>query len=136
MPARSAPTEVQEYFEALPTERREQLGALRSHIRHLWPDAVEDFSHRMPTYRIQGKPAFAIASQKNGDVLHVIAADLLAPFKHEMMQHDCGQACIRFRSLTPEITDLLDRVIKYVGSQIHLSQLSVRPTAKRKLPAA
>lgn len=132
MPLKSAPAEVQEYFESLPAERGEQLGALRSHIRHVWPEAVEDYSYRMPTYRIGGKPAFAIAGQKRTVVLHVIAFDLLRPFKRELMHCDCGPACIRIRMMTPALADLLDRVIKYVGSQIHLSRLAARPTAKHK----
>lgn len=129
---KSAPIEVQEYLETLPAERREQLGALRSHIRHVWPEAVEDFSYRMPTYRIDGKPAFAIAGQKNNVVLHIIAFDLLLPFRREMMRFDCGPACIRIRVMTPALSELIDRVIKYVGSQIHLSEHALRPTAKLK----
>jgi uncharacterized protein YdhG (YjbR/CyaY superfamily) len=132
MPLKSAPPEVQAYFEALSPEHREQLGALRSHIRHLWPEAEEDFSFRLPTYRVGGKPAFALAGQKTGLVLHVIAYDLLEPFKHDMMRMDCGRSCFRFRQLTPDLHELFDRVIKYVGSQIHLSRRSARPTTHRK----
>lgn len=135
MPQRSAPKEVQEYFESLPDARREQLGALRSHLRHVWPDAIEDFSYRMPTYSIGGKPAFALAAQKNTVVLHVIAYDLLLPFKNDLMQFDCGPACIRIRVMTPALEDLIDRVIKYVGSQIHMSQHSTRPTRLRSSAA-
>lgn len=131
MPQRSAPKEVQEYFESLPDAQREQLGALRSHLRRVWPGAVEDFSYRMPTYCIDGKPAFALAAQKSTVVLHVIAYDLLHPFKNDLMRFDCGPACIRIRVLTPALEDLIDRVIKYVGSQIHTSQHSTRPTRLR-----
>jgi len=129
---RTASAQVQAYFESLPTERREQLGALRSHIKHVWPDAVEDFYFRMPTYHIDGKPAFAIASQKTHMAFHVIAYDLLAPFKHELLRFECGRSCIRFKAITPEVTDLLDRLIKYVGSQVRLSTCTARPTSQAR----
>lgn len=125
----SAPREVQAYFESLPNDRREQLGALRSHIRHIWPDAEEGYSFRIPTYSIDGKPVFALANRKAYMVLHVIPYDLLDPFKHELLLYDCGRSCIRFREMTPALRDLLDRVIKYAGSQLHLSRRSVRPTS-------
>ena len=124
---KSASPEVIAYFEALDGERREQLGALRSHIRHVWPSAAEDFSFRMPTYSFDGKPAFAIASQKGYMSFHVIAYDLLEPFKHELIRFDCGRSCVRFKAFTHEITDLLDRLITYVGSQVHLSKRTARP---------
>lgn len=126
---KSASPDVRAYFEALENNRREQLGALRSHIKHVWPDAAEDFYFRMPTYHIEGKPAFAIASHKTHMAFHVIVYDLLAPFKHELLRFECGRSCIRFKAITPEVTDLLDRLIKYVGSQVHLSTRSARPTS-------
>lgn len=129
---RSAPAEVQAYFESLPVDRREQLGALRSHIKHVWPDAEEDFSFAMPTYSVDGKAAFALASQKEHMVLHVITLDLLEPFRIDLMTTDHGKSCIRFRALTPELVQLFDRIIKYVGSQVHLSKRSARPTSWRK----
>jgi uncharacterized protein YdhG (YjbR/CyaY superfamily) len=131
----SASTEVQAYYESLSVERREQLGALRSHIKHVWPLATEDFSFALPTYSIDGKPAFALASQKEHMVLHVIAIDLLEPFKNELRTIDHGKGCIRFRALTPELVSLLDHVIKYVGSQIQLSKRSTRPTNQKKRAA-
>lgn len=129
---KSAPAEVQAYFESLPSERRECLGALRSRIKQVWPDALEDFSFRLPTYSVEGRPAFALASQKAYLALHVIPYDLLAPFKNELRLLDHGKSCIRFKALTPELMDLLDRIIKYAGSQIHLSRQSARPTTGRR----
>ncbi|MBK7947145.1 MAG: hypothetical protein IPJ85_18395 [Flavobacteriales bacterium] len=32
------------------------------------------------------------------------------------MRFDCGKSCIRFRALTPELVQLFDRIIKYVGA--------------------
>ncbi|MFN3876114.1 MAG: iron chaperone [Flavobacteriales bacterium] len=129
---RQAPPEVQAYFESLAPDRREALGALRSRIKHVWPECEEDFSFRLPTYRLGGKQAFALGSQKRHMVLHVIPYDLLAPFKNELRTLDHGSSCIRFRALTPQLMDLLDRIIRYAGNQIHLSHQAARPTGLKK----
>lgn len=129
---KSAIPEVQIYFERLPEDRREALGALRSRIRHVWPDAVEDHSYGMPTYHLKGQPLFALASQKHFMVLYVLPYDLLDAFKNDLKVHDCGKSCIRFKRLDPVLFDLFDRIIKYTGSQLHLSRVTARPNGQRK----
>ncbi|WKZ66683.1 MAG: DUF1801 domain-containing protein [Flavobacteriales bacterium] len=132
---RTASPEIQAFFESLTDERREALGTLRSHIRHVWPAAEEDFSYGMPTYRIEGRPVFALASKKHFMVLHVLPYDLLDPFKLDLLPYDHGKSCIRFKRLSPPFSALLDRIIKYVGHQLHLSTVTARPTGLRKAPA-
>lgn len=129
---RSAPREIQEYFEQMPEERREILGALRGHLKRVWPEAIEDLAYGMPTYHIDGRPAFGLANQKHFMALHVLPYDLLEPFKNDLKAHDCGKSCIRFRRMDDVTYELLDRIIKYVGSQLHLSRITARPMGQRK----
>lgn len=132
---RSAPLEIQDYFEQLPSDRRETLGALRSLIKRVWPEATEDLSYGMPTYHIDGRPAFGLANQKHFMAVHVLPYDLLEPFKNDLKVHDCGKSCIRFRRMDDATFELLDRIIKYTGSQLHLSRITARPMGQRKLVA-
>ncbi len=130
----SARAQLQDYFERMPEDRREALGTLRGLIKRTWPDSDEDFAYGMPTYHLDGKPVFGLADQKHFMALHVIPYDLLSAFKNELRTMDCGKSCIRFRQLDEATFALLDRVVKYVGSQRHLSRITARPMGQRKTP--
>lgn len=132
---RSAPPEIQDYFEQMPADRREALGSLRSLIKRVWPEVSEDLAYGMPTYHLDGRPAFGLANQKHFMAMHVLPYDLLEPFKNDLKVHDCGKSCIRFRRMDDATFELLDRIIKYVGSQLHLSRITARPMGQRKMVA-
>lgn len=120
---RNSASSVQEYFESIPAERREALGTLRGLIRQVWPKVEERMDNGMPSYALDGIPFCAIANQKNFMVLYIMPYDLLVPFKNDLKVHDTGKSCIRFKRLDAEVLVLFDRIIKYTGSQLHLSVL-------------
>lgn len=109
------------YFAALPEERREALGQVRHLIFEAWPKAVEDMSHGMPTYFLEGEPFCAIASQKHFMALYIMPYDLLNVFAMDLKIHDTGLSCIRFKRLDDTTMILFDRIIKYTGSQLATS---------------
>lgn len=84
-------------------------------LKH-WPKAKEDMAYGMPTYHMSGQPVFALASQKNHITFYVMPYDLLNAFKHDLRTRNCGKSCIRFRRLEEEDVDLIERIIKYVGT--------------------
>ncbi len=51
---------VDEYLCDLPASQRERAEALREHIRHTAPEAVEYFGYGMPAYKLRGKPCHLI----------------------------------------------------------------------------
>jgi uncharacterized protein YdhG (YjbR/CyaY superfamily) len=46
---------IGEYLAALPQPQRDTLGALRTTLRELLPDAEECISYKMPCFKIDGK---------------------------------------------------------------------------------
>lgn len=110
------PPSVHAYFDNLPDDRQLPMARLRQLVRHHWPKAKEDLAYGMPTYHLSGQPVFAIASQKNHITFYVMPYDLLSAFKHDLRTRNCGKSCIRFKRLEEEDMDLLERIVKYVGT--------------------
>ncbi len=111
-----SPTTAHDYFELLSPDRQLPLARLRQLVRKYWPKAKEDMAYGMPTYHLDGHPVFAIASQKNHITFYVMPYDLLSAFKHDLRTRNCGKSCIRFKRLEEEDMDLLERIVKYVGT--------------------
>ncbi len=120
---RSFARSVADYFTALPDERREALLAIRSLIKRTWPEVEETMDMGMPTYHLDGHALWAIGNQKNFMALYVVPHDLLLAFKKDLLIHDTGRSCIRFKKLNSETLDLFDRIIKYTGNQMDESDL-------------
>ena len=112
---------VQEYLDGLPDDRRTALAGLRKLIRNIWPQSTENMAHGMPTFHLDGHALCAMASQKHFMAIYLMHYDLLNAFKNDLKVHDCGRSCIRFKRLDPELIYLLDRVVKYAGSQMSTS---------------
>lgn len=128
MPQVAAPSiTAKEYIDGLPDERKVHLAALRDMVRRIWPDIVEDMSFGMPTYHLEGHPLCAMANQKHFMALYIMHYDLLVAFKHDLLPHDRGKSCIRFKRLEPATLDLFDKILKYVGSQKHMSTFYGKP---------
>lgn len=121
MESTSVIASAEEYFQALPSERRKDLLAVRDLIMRVWPDAEEVLVHGSPSYRLAGETFLALASQKHFMVLYVMHYDLLHAFKNDLKIHDTGRSCIRFKRLDPAMLDLFDRIVKYTGSQMSTS---------------
>ena len=108
---------VDEYFDRVDGHRCEDLKAVRHMIKRVWPKIKEDLEYGMPTYHLDGHTFCALACQKSYMALYVMPHDLLHAFKMDLRTHDHGRSCIRFRRLDQEMSDLLERVIKYTGSR-------------------
>ena len=55
-------------------------------------------------------------------VLYIVPHDLLNVFRTDLRQYDHGRSCIRFKRLDPQFFDLIERVIRYTGSQLSTSR--------------
>lgn len=118
------------YFEALPSERLAPMSRIRHIIRAQWPKAKEDMAYGMPTYHLGGQPLFALASQKGHVTFYVVPYDLLAAFKHDLRTRNCGKSCIRFRRVEDADLDLLERIVKYVGTTYKAGSPQLRVFAR------
>jgi uncharacterized protein YdhG (YjbR/CyaY superfamily) len=126
--------ELDLYYGGLPGDRRDALLAIRQLIRRIWPSTIEDMYYEMPTFHLDGQPLCAIASQKHFMALYVMNYDLLDAFKNDLKVYDRGKSCVRFKRLEPETYDLLDRMIKYIGSQLALSKVTAKKGFGRRQP--
>lgn len=124
---KSDATSVETYLAQLPADRREALGVVRDLVRRIWPGIEEDMSYSMPTFHLDGHALCALASQKSFMALYIMPYDLLIAFKNELKLHDTGRSCIRFKRLSPELLDLLDRVLKYTGTRLPESKHLDKP---------
>ena len=107
----------EDYFAQLTPDRREQLSQVRALIKRVWPKIREDVQYGMPTYHLDGSTFCALASQKSFMAIYIMPYDLLNAFKLELVPHDTGRSCIRFRKLDEAKLLLFERVLKYTGSR-------------------
>lgn len=114
--ASTAPS-LDAYWGSLSRDRREALDAVRQLLFRIWPDLKEDMSLNMPTYHLNGAPLCALASQKHYMAIYIMPYDLLDAFRLELIVYDRGRSCIRFKRISQELMDLLDRIVKYVGTR-------------------
>lgn len=117
----SSPPSLETYWASLPDDRRSDLRTVRQLLLRIWPELKEDMSLNMPTYHLNGAPFCALASQKHYMAIYILPYDLLDVFRLELLVYDRGRTCIRFKRLSPELVDLLDRMVKYIGTRFEES---------------
>lgn len=117
---------IEEYFAALPQERREPLEFLQKFIHKIAPELKPIFAYNMPGYgsfkyknyknEIIDWPIIGIASQKNYMSLYVCAVDageyLAEKHKADLGKVSVGKSCIRFKKLADLNLKTLEKVIK------------------------
>ncbi len=103
--------EVQQYFKAVPAERKPLITRLRDLILELYPDAEELLWYKMPTYRAKSGWV-SLANQKHYVSLYTCSETYIADFKAKHPQIKTGKACINFRDSDPVPAAALKKVIK------------------------
>lgn len=116
----------QEYFDRVPEKHREPLSLIREIIKDTFPEMKESLERDIPSYHLNTKQIFSLASQKHFIVLHVYPHDLLAVFRNELRTHDHGKSCIRFRVMHDEDLTFISRVVKYVGTTADESTVELK----------
>lgn len=116
----------QEYFEALPEERKEIMTFLDVFIKENAPSLESNFLYNMPGYgsfkyknykkEMIDWPVIAMASQKNYISLYLCAVDkygyIAEQYKNDLGKVSVGKSCIRFKKLKDVNLDTLKKVIK------------------------
>jgi uncharacterized protein YdhG (YjbR/CyaY superfamily) len=120
------------YFERLPEEHLMTMARIRHMMRKQWPDHKEDMRFGMPTYHLNGQPLFAMASKPGLIIFYVLPAELLDHFKHDLRTRNHGKRCIRFREVTEPDMELLERIVKYVGTTFTGVATHIRGLAKAR----
>jgi uncharacterized protein YdhG (YjbR/CyaY superfamily) len=116
VPMRCQRLTAQEYFALQLADRYLPMAAIRHLIRTQWPDCIEDMQYGIPTYHLRGQALFVIASQKNHIAFYLVPKEMMNTFKNDLRTRDCGKSCIRFKTIRPEDMELLERIVKFVGT--------------------
>ena len=108
--------DVEQYLDALSSERRSRLETLHQIIITSFPQATIDLKYKMPTYCV-GEGWGAIANQKRYISLYTCGYHHIEPFKAKHPKIKTGKGCINFqdKDLLPldDIKAVVDHAINH-----------------------
>ena len=105
-------SDVDNYIQLTPEQRRKRLISIHRLIMKLYPDAIVDMSYKMPTYRY-GDGWVTLANQKNYLSLYTCGESHLESYKSRHPQQKTGKGCINFRARDEIHYDDLEYVIRH-----------------------
>lgn len=108
---------AEEYFQAVPDDRRSQILLLRKMIIDHPIGFKETMDYNLPSYVYDEKVIFAIANMKGHIGFYVCETDLKTEFKEVFKKYNCGKSCVRLKKVTEESLEDLNQVItQMIGS--------------------
>lgn len=119
-------TTIKEYFEALPSDRKEPMVFLHKLIQKVAPTLTPHFAYNMPGYgsfktrnykkEIIEWPTISIANQKNYISLYLCSVKdgeyIAEKYKNDLGKVSVGKSCIRFKKISDLNLKTLENVIK------------------------
>jgi len=103
---------VQSYVKEVPAERRPAIEKLRSLCRQNLTGYEECMAYGMPTYKCDGVPEVAFASQKQYIALYVMKKDVVDEFRGALAAASIGKGCIRFSRPDQMDFAVLERLLR------------------------
>ncbi len=117
---------IEEYFAALPEERRAPMEFLHDLIQKTSPKLKPNFLYNMPGYgsfkyknykkEMLDWPTIALASQKNYISLYICSIEkgqyIAEKYKNDLGKVSVGKSCIRFKKLDDLNLETLKKLIK------------------------
>lgn len=127
---------IKEYFEMIPTERREAMNFLHKFIQKTAPTLKPNFLYNMPGYgsfkyknykkEILNWPTVALASQKNYISVYICAVEngqyLAEKHKNDLGKVSVGKSCIRFKKIEDVNIETLGKIIKLAAKNPGLTK--------------
>jgi|GEM_PF-259607 len=112
-------TEIRNYLQAIPDERRERIVVLINFVAKNFPNAKLKMWYRMPAFKSSSGGWAAIAAQKHHDSLYTCAAHHIEPYfqKHPKTKH--GKGCLNFKLGEHIDFEALQEVISSALGHIH-----------------
>ncbi len=108
----ATPSTVEEYFAALPDDRRGAMDELRAAIRAAVPEAIETISYQMPTFKTHGQFLVSYAAFKNHYSLFPASEAVVAACGEELTPYLAGKGTIQFPAAKPIPITLVTKIIK------------------------
>ena len=103
----SKATTVSQYLEELPPDRQAAIGALRTLINKIAPQAAEGMEYGMPVFG----DVCALASQKHYMALYCDVG-VLDAHRQQLGNLNCGKCCIRFKRLKDLPIKTIESILK------------------------
>jgi uncharacterized protein YdhG (YjbR/CyaY superfamily) len=102
---------VAAYLAALPKDARAALQRLRKDIKAAAPDATEEFSYGMPTFKHDG-PLVYYAAFRDHCSFFPTSVTVMRRFAAELGRYDTSKGTIRFPATEPLPAALVKRIVK------------------------
>jgi uncharacterized protein YdhG (YjbR/CyaY superfamily) len=102
--------DVDGYIASFPPEVQEVLKEMRLRIRQVLPDAIEEISYQIPTYKLEGKALVYFAGWKTHVSLYPVPP-LDQPLETEVAAYRSGKDTVRFPLSEPLPADLVNRIV-------------------------
>jgi uncharacterized protein YdhG (YjbR/CyaY superfamily) len=101
---------VDAYIASYPGEVQDVLRELRRRIQQVVPDATEEISYQIPTYKVEGKAFVYFAGWKSHVSLYPVPP-LEEPLETEVAAYRSGKDTVRFPLSEPLPEDLVSRIV-------------------------
>jgi uncharacterized protein YdhG (YjbR/CyaY superfamily) len=103
---------VEEYITSQPPRTRVALRSLRATIKAAAPDAAENFSYRMPGFKLDGKALVWYAGWNEHTSLYPITGAIQKAFARELKRFETSTGTVRFPLDHPLPLPLVRRLVK------------------------
>jgi len=107
-----AAAHIRAYFAAQPPKTRVALRKIRETALAVAPGAVEGFSYRIPSVKLDGKALVWYAGFKNHTSLYPIGDAIRAEYKAELEGYETSKGTVRFPLSKPLPVGLVKRLVK------------------------
>ncbi len=112
---------VDEYIQTAPEPQRSTLGALRTALRELLPDATEQLSYGVPSFKLSGKAIAGYAYFKNHCSYFPHSGTVLVELECELGSYDWDKGTLRFPIDEPLPQELVARMVEVRLNQLDLA---------------
>jgi len=106
------PTTVDEYFAALPADRRGPMSDLRRTIRAAAPDAAEVITYKMPGFKRNGRFLVSYDAFKQHYSLFPSSDPIIDALGDRVRPYLAGKGTLRFPADQPLPLDLINEIVK------------------------
>ena len=109
---KSEASDVAEYLEQVPAERRPVLKKLRGLCRKVLANYQESMQYGMPVYKRGEAAEVAFASQKNYIAIYFMKSRVLGEHKALLRGVDMGKSCLRFPKAEGIDLELIEKLLR------------------------